>query len=47
MLEQAVESILAQAIGALDKYPVYLVIDKASIHQQDILQIFHESDRGC
>ena len=36
---------LAQAVGALDEYPIYLVVDKASIHKQDIIQVFH--DRGC
>jgi hypothetical protein len=45
MLETAVDSILAQAVGALDVYPVMLVMDKASIHQRDIIQVFH--DRGC
>lgn len=45
MLETAVDSILAQAVGALDVYPIILVIDKASIHKQDIIQVFH--DRGC
>jgi transposase len=45
MLEQGVDDILAQAVGAIDKYPLYLVADKASIHQQDLVQVFH--DRGC
>ena len=45
MLEQAVDSILAQAVAGIDDYPLYLVIDKACIHQQDLLQVFH--DRGC
>jgi hypothetical protein len=45
MLERAVDDILAQAVGALDEYPIYLVIDKASIHKRDIIQVFH--DRGC
>ena len=45
MLEQAVDSILAQAVGGIDEYPLYLVIDNACIHQQDLLQVFH--DRGC
>jgi hypothetical protein len=45
MLETAVDSILAQAVGALDVYPVCWVVDKASIHKQDIIQVFH--DRGC
>jgi hypothetical protein len=45
MLEQAVDSVLAQAVGGLDEYPIILVVDKASIHRQDLLQVFH--DRGC
>lgn len=45
MLEQAVDSILAQAVAGIDDYPLFLVIDKACIHQQDLLQVFH--DRGC
>lgn len=45
MLERAVDNILAQAVGALDEYPVYLVMDKAAIHKRDIIQVFH--DRGC
>ena len=32
MLESAVDSILAQAVGAIDDYPLYLVVDKACIH---------------
>jgi hypothetical protein len=45
MLESAVDSILAQSVAAIDDYPLFLVIDKACIHQQDLLQVFH--DRGC
>lgn len=45
ILEQAVDNILAQAVAGIDEYPIYLIIDKASIHKQDILQVFH--DRGC
>jgi hypothetical protein len=45
MLEQGVDDILVQAVGAIDKYPLYLVVDKASIHRQDLVQVFH--DRGC
>lgn len=45
MLETAVDNMLAQAVGALDVYPICLVVDKASIHKQDIIQVFH--DRGC
>jgi len=45
MSEEAVDSILAQAVAGIDDYPLFLVIDKACIHQQDLLQVFH--DRGC
>src|SRR6266702_3616296 len=45
MLERYVDNMLAQAVGALDVYPVILVMDKASIHKRDIIQVFH--DRGC
>lgn len=39
MLERAVDNMLAQAVGALDVYPIILVMDKASIHKQDIIQV--------
>ena len=42
MLEAAVDSILAQAVAGIDDYPLFLVIDKACIHQQDLLQVFHD-----
>jgi hypothetical protein len=45
MLETAVDNIIAQAIAGLDEYPVCLIIDKATIHKKDILEVFH--DRGC
>jgi hypothetical protein len=44
MLEEAVDSVLAQAVGAIDDYPLYLVLDRACIHKDDIIQVFH--DRG-
>jgi hypothetical protein len=40
-----VDSVLAQAVAGIDQYPIYLVVDKASIHCQDLVQAFH--DRGC
>ena len=45
MLVKYIQNILAQAIGALDKYPIFLVLDRASIHKGDLLQEFH--DMGC
>ncbi|HSA76752.1 MAG TPA: hypothetical protein VLE02_04325 [Nitrosarchaeum sp.] len=45
ILERGVDDVLAQAFGALDKYPLSLIVDKASIHSKDIIQVFH--DRGC
>lgn len=45
MLHQAVDSMIAQAVSGIDQYPLFLIVDKACIHHQDILQVFH--DRGC
>lgn len=45
MLIKYIQTILAQQIGALDKYPIFLVLDRASIHKGDLLQEFH--DMGC
>lgn len=46
LLLQYIRNILAQAAGALDRYPLYLMLDKASIHNEDkIIQAFH--DWGC
>jgi transposase len=45
MLVKYIQTILAQAIGALDQYPIILVLDRASIHKRDLLQEFH--DMGC
>ncbi len=46
MLIQYIENILAQAVGAIDEYPMYLVLDKSSIHnEQEILDAFHYN--GC
>lgn len=45
MLVKYIQEILAQAIGALDLYPLILILDKASIHKGELLQEFH--DMGC
>lgn len=46
MLEQYVEHILAQAAGAMDMWPLTLVMDRSSIHNPAELQeLFHDS--GC
>jgi hypothetical protein len=46
MLLEHIRQLLAQAAGALDQYPLLLVLDRASIHHEDkILQEFH--DWGC
>lgn len=46
MLITYVQTILAQSCGALDRYPLILVLDKASIHNKEkLLEAFH--DNGC
>jgi hypothetical protein len=46
MLLQYIRNLLAQAAGALDTFPLYLVLDRASIHdEQQMLEAFH--DWGC
>lgn len=46
MLLQHIRDLLAQAAGALDVYPLVLVVDRSAIHQPDnMLQEFH--DWGC
>jgi hypothetical protein len=46
LLLQYVRNLLAQAVGALDVYPLYMVVDKATIHSEaQLLQEFH--DWGC
>jgi hypothetical protein len=45
MLVKYIQQIVAQQIGALDKYPVFLVMDSASIHHTNLVQEFH--DMGC
>jgi hypothetical protein len=46
MLIKYIQDLLAQACGALDRYPLYLVLDRATIHnKKEILQAFH--DWGC
>lgn len=46
MLLAHIRNVLAQAAGALDTFPLLLVLDRASIHNEEkILQEFH--DWGC
>jgi hypothetical protein len=46
MLIRYIQNILAQAVGAMDVYPVILVLDRSRIHDDDqILEAFH--DWGC
>lgn len=45
MLVKYIQDILAQAIGALDTYPIILTLDRAPIHKKGILEEFH--DMGC
>lgn len=46
MLLQYIRNLLAQAAGALDQYPLLLVLDRATIHSEEkIMQEFH--DWGC
>jgi DDE superfamily endonuclease len=46
MLLDYIRNLLAQAAGALDVYPLYLVVDRASIHNTEkMLEVFH--DWGC
>lgn len=46
MLISYIQNILAQHVGGMDRYPLYLVIDNASIHNKDqIIEAFH--DNGC
>lgn len=46
MLLAYIRDLLAQAVGALDCYPLYLVVDRSAIHQpEQMLQEFH--DWGC
>ncbi len=42
MLLEYIETLLAQAIGLVDRYPIYLVVDRANIHnQEEMLHAFH------
>jgi hypothetical protein len=46
MLVTYVQQILAQACGALDRYPLYLILDNATCHSKpQLLEAFH--DNGC
>ena len=42
MLEQLIDDSLAQAVEGLDRYPLTLVVDRASIHKGDLLQCFRD-----
>lgn len=46
MLLEYIRNLLAQAAGALDRYPLYLLLDKSTIHNEGkIIETFH--DWGC
>jgi hypothetical protein len=46
MLLRYIHDLLGPAVGALDRYPLYLVLDRATIHNcTHILDAFHEA--GC
>jgi hypothetical protein len=46
MLINFIHNTLAQAAGALDRYPLYLIMDKSTCHNKSqILEAFH--DNGC
>ena len=46
MLLRYIRDLLAQAAGALDQYPLLLLLDRATIHSEEkIMQEFH--DWGC
>ncbi len=46
MLISYIQNVLAQALGALDLYPLILVLDRSPIHNEEkIMEAFH--DWGC
>jgi hypothetical protein len=46
MLLQYIRNLLAQSAGALDRYPLFLLLDKSTIHNEaKIIETFH--DWGC
>ena len=46
MLHQYIQNLLAKSAGALDRYPLCLIVDRATIHSsEEMLQEFH--DWGC
>lgn len=46
MLLEYIRNLLAQSVGALDRYPLFLLLDKSTIHNEaKILETFH--DWGC
>lgn len=46
MVLKYIDSVLAQAVRALDRYPIYLVVDQSTAHnKQRMIEAFR--DRGC
>ena len=46
MLIKYIDNILAQAVASIDDYPLYLILDKSSIHQKEkMIEAFR--DRNC
>lgn len=46
MLIRYIDSVLAQSIAALDRYPMYLILDNSNVHnKQKMIDAFR--DRGC
>jgi len=46
MMNRFIDDILAQAVGALDEYPLYLILDNSNVHnKEEMMQAFR--DRGC
>lgn len=46
MLLDYIRNLLAQSLGALDRYPLILVLDRSTIHNTEkMMQVFH--DWGC
>jgi len=46
MVNQYIDELLAQAVGALDQFPITLVVDRSTAHNTgEMLQAFH--DVGC
>ena len=46
MLIDYIDNILAQAVSALDRYPIYIILDRSNIHHKaKMLEAFH--DKVC